>query len=259
MSRPGTALVSLMRRRPSCAMRETHPTARGVDEVLRRAAAYLSQANLPEVIFPLVREMAAVGARIRMPVAVACRVLRISRQGYYQWLTEPVRQPDFDDAHAISALRDIHEYDPTLGYRFLTDELATRASPPRRTGSGDCARPPTSSRCITAVGPRRVSRAHRSTRKATSRTGCALKFRAASSVRLDQTGGRVSGLRREASVDGRNTHRAGETRRAYSRARPEPSSGSRIHNRTIMGDLRAKRSKDSAHVPGKTQTDRAWG
>lgn len=67
--------------------------------------------------------MAATGARIRVPVAVACRVLGFSTQGYYRWLAEPVSQRDWDDAHAINALVEIHEDDPTLGYRFLTDEL----------------------------------------------------------------------------------------------------------------------------------------
>ena len=67
--------------------------------------------------------MAAAGAPIRVPVAVACRVLGLSRQGYYQWLADPVCQRDWDDAHAIDALLDIHADDPTLGYRFLTDEL----------------------------------------------------------------------------------------------------------------------------------------
>lgn len=68
--------------------------------------------------------MAAAGAPVRVPVAVACGVLGLSRQGYYQWCKDPVSQRDWDDAHAITALRDIHEDDPTLGYRFLTDELA---------------------------------------------------------------------------------------------------------------------------------------
>ncbi len=67
--------------------------------------------------------MAATGAPVRVPVAVACRVLGFSSQGYYQWLAEPVSQRDWDDAHAINVLRDIHEDDPTLGYRFLADEL----------------------------------------------------------------------------------------------------------------------------------------
>ena len=68
--------------------------------------------------------MAAAGAPIRVPVAVACRVLGLSTQGYYKWLKEPVCQRDWDDAHTIDSLYEIHEDDPTLGYRFLTDELA---------------------------------------------------------------------------------------------------------------------------------------
>jgi putative transposase len=68
--------------------------------------------------------MAEVGARIRVSVAVACRVLGRSTQGYYKWLKEPVCQRDVDDAHTINVLHRIHTEDPTLGYRFLTDELA---------------------------------------------------------------------------------------------------------------------------------------
>ena len=68
--------------------------------------------------------MAATGARIRVPVAVACRVLGLTTAGYYKWLKEPVSQRDWDDAHLIDVLYDLHEDDATLGYRFLTDELA---------------------------------------------------------------------------------------------------------------------------------------
>lgn len=68
--------------------------------------------------------MAATGARIRVPVAVACRVLGLSTQGYYKWLKAPISQRDWDDAHMIDLLRELHTDDPTLGYRFLTDELA---------------------------------------------------------------------------------------------------------------------------------------
>ncbi|WIG15942.1 hypothetical protein [Kocuria rosea] len=45
------------------------------NEVLRRAAAYLSQANLPEKV-PAGREWAG---RDGTPVAVTCRVLKFSR------------------------------------------------------------------------------------------------------------------------------------------------------------------------------------
>ena len=68
--------------------------------------------------------MAAAGTPIRVPVAVACRVLALSRQGYYQWLKDPVSQRDFDDAHVIDAVLGIHADDPTLGYRLIGDELA---------------------------------------------------------------------------------------------------------------------------------------
>lgn len=67
--------------------------------------------------------MAAAGAHIRVPVAVACRVLGLSTQGYYKWLKDPVCQRDWDDAHLIDVLYDLHADDATLGYRFLTDEL----------------------------------------------------------------------------------------------------------------------------------------
>ena len=74
---------------------------------------------------PRVQEMAAVGAPVRVPVAVALRVLNLSRQGYYQWETSPVSRRDWDDAHLIDVLYDLHADDVTLGYRFLTDELET--------------------------------------------------------------------------------------------------------------------------------------
>ena len=67
--------------------------------------------------------MAATGARVRVPVAVACRMLGLSTQGYYKWLKEPASRRDWDDAHLINAVVDIHEDDATLGYRFITDEL----------------------------------------------------------------------------------------------------------------------------------------
>jgi len=41
-------------------------------------------------MFPLVRELAARDAPIRVPVAVTCRVLKLVRQQYYRWLNNPV-------------------------------------------------------------------------------------------------------------------------------------------------------------------------
>ena len=42
-----------------------------------------------EVPPPLVRDLTATTARIRVPVAVTCRVLRFSKQAFYRWLPKP--------------------------------------------------------------------------------------------------------------------------------------------------------------------------
>ncbi|MEU2339853.1 IS3 family transposase [Streptomyces sp. NPDC013172] len=88
------------------------------NEVLRRAAAYLSQAHLPKRIYPLVKELAADG----MPVAVTCRVLKLARQPYYRWLDKPVTAAVLEQAYRANALFDAHRDDPEFGYRFLADE-----------------------------------------------------------------------------------------------------------------------------------------
>ncbi|WP_176451754.1 IS3 family transposase [Enemella dayhoffiae] len=94
-------------------------------EVLRRAAAYLSQANLPgKRLYPLVRELAATDAPIRVPVTVTCRVLKLCRQDYYRWLAAPVTDAELVEAYRADALFDAHADDPEFGYRFLADEAA---------------------------------------------------------------------------------------------------------------------------------------
>ncbi|WP_136090270.1 IS3 family transposase [Auritidibacter ignavus] len=87
-------------------------------EVLRRAAAYLSQANLPKRLYPLVTELAADG----VPVAVTCRVLKLARQPYYRWLAAPITDAELVAAYRANALFDAHRDDPEFGYRFLLDE-----------------------------------------------------------------------------------------------------------------------------------------
>ena len=83
--------------RPSCARRKRRiRLLEQENEVLRRAAAYLSQANLPgKGSYPLVSELAADG----IPVTVTCRVLKLARQPYYRWLADPVT-----DAELVEAL-----------------------------------------------------------------------------------------------------------------------------------------------------------
>jgi transposase InsO family protein len=75
------------------------------------------------MMYPLVRELAATGARIRVPVAVTCRVLGFSRQAYYKWLTEPVSRRELEDAYLTNLAVDVHRDDPEFGYRFIADEL----------------------------------------------------------------------------------------------------------------------------------------
>ncbi|MFI5808170.1 IS3 family transposase [Streptomyces sp. NPDC051561] len=95
------------------------------NEVLRRAAAYLSQANLPgKRIYPLVKELATGG----VPVTVTCRVLKLARQPYYRWLERPVTEAEFEEAVRANALFDAHREDPEFGYRFLADEARDAGS-----------------------------------------------------------------------------------------------------------------------------------
>ncbi|MBC7290131.1 MAG: IS3 family transposase [Actinotalea sp.] len=89
-------------------------------EVLRRAAAYLSQAHLPKMIYPLVTELADDG----IPVTVTCRVLKLARQPYYRWLAAPVGARELEEAYLANALFDAHRDDPEFGYRLLADEAA---------------------------------------------------------------------------------------------------------------------------------------
>jgi putative transposase len=70
-----------------------------------------------------VRELAGVGARIRVPVAVACRVLKLHRQHYYAWLAEPVTRAELVEAYLANAIFDAHRDDPEFGYRLLFDEV----------------------------------------------------------------------------------------------------------------------------------------
>jgi transposase InsO family protein len=69
--------------------------------------------------YPLVTDLADEG----IPVAVTCRVLKFSTQGYYKWKAKPVCDRDLSDAYLINAAVDAHHDDPTFGYRFIADEL----------------------------------------------------------------------------------------------------------------------------------------
>ncbi|MFF0398627.1 IS3 family transposase [Streptomyces sp. NPDC005248] len=94
------------------------------NEVLRRAAAYLSQESSGKRIYPLVKELAGDG----VPVTVTCRVLKLARQPYYRWLDRPVTDAEFEQAARANALFDAHREDPEFGYRFLADEARSVGS-----------------------------------------------------------------------------------------------------------------------------------
>jgi hypothetical protein len=74
------------------------------------------------MMYPLVRELAAEDAPIRVPVTVTCRVLKLARQPYYRWLAAPVTAAELEEAYRANALFDAHRDDPEFGYRFLLDE-----------------------------------------------------------------------------------------------------------------------------------------
>jgi putative transposase len=56
------------------------------------------------MIFRLVRELSHDG----IDVAVACRMLKVSRSGFYEWSGRLASARDWDDAHLLDEIRDVH-------------------------------------------------------------------------------------------------------------------------------------------------------
>jgi putative transposase len=81
------------------------------------------------MMYPLVRDLAAAGAPVRVPVAVTCRVLNLARQPYYRWLANPIMSSELEEAYRANALFDAHRDDPEFGYRFLVDEARDAGEP----------------------------------------------------------------------------------------------------------------------------------
>ena len=79
----------------------------------------------PNIVFPLGRELAAASAPIRVLVAVTCRVLELSTQGYYKRLKVPVSRPRRrpEQGKAVGHLRAPHR-EGALGVR--ADASASR-------------------------------------------------------------------------------------------------------------------------------------
>ena len=95
-------------------------------EVLPRASGVsLPDESAGKRLYPLVSELAVDG----IPIAVACRVLKLARQPYYRWLADPVTDAEWVQARRASALFDAHRDDPEFGYRFLLDEARDAGAP----------------------------------------------------------------------------------------------------------------------------------
>jgi putative transposase len=58
----------------------------------------------PKIAFRLVKELAADG----IDVAVACRVLRVSRSGFYEWRGRPASARQVADAALITTITEVH-------------------------------------------------------------------------------------------------------------------------------------------------------
>ena len=71
------------------------------------------------------KELAADG----IPVAVTCRVLKLSRQPYYRWLADPITASETVAAYRANALFDAHRDDPEFGHRLLADEARAAGQP----------------------------------------------------------------------------------------------------------------------------------
>lgn len=77
-------------------------------------------------MYPLVAEITSAESPVKVSVKVASRVLGFSKQAYYKWCSCPVSDREAYDATLLVAIREIHEAQPELGYRFITDELHDR-------------------------------------------------------------------------------------------------------------------------------------
>lgn len=60
---------------------------------------------------------------VRVPVAVAGRVLGFSKQAYYKWVKNPVSALEAEDRELTQKLFELHVEDPEFGYRLLADEM----------------------------------------------------------------------------------------------------------------------------------------
>jgi transposase-like protein len=78
----------------------------------------------PKVIYPLVRELAEVGAPIRVPASVTRRLLKTAKRSHSRLLKNPVSDRERDEAQLTNAAVDSADEGPTFGNRLVADDLA---------------------------------------------------------------------------------------------------------------------------------------
>lgn len=71
------------------------------------------------MMYPLVQELADDG----FDVAVTCRVLGFTKQGFYAWKKRGVSNRDWENANLVQLIRQIHVEDPELGAERVWEEL----------------------------------------------------------------------------------------------------------------------------------------
>nr|WP_243738323.1 hypothetical protein [Cellulomonas shaoxiangyii] len=93
------------------------------NEILKRASANFARENvLPRMTFRLVGELAADG----ISVAVACRVLNVSRSCYYGWSTRPPSARSLADTELTATILAVHQ---------MSRSTRCRGAPTGRRGS----------------------------------------------------------------------------------------------------------------------------
>ncbi len=74
------------------------------NDILQRAAYLALGKRHPGAVYALIRELAAA----RVPVATACRLLRVSTSGYYDWLKRPESAREVRNRQLTEMIRQIH-------------------------------------------------------------------------------------------------------------------------------------------------------
>lgn len=97
-------LTSAEKKKELAGLRRRNKQLEMENDILKRAATYFAGERTPKVIYSLVRQLAADG----IPVAVTCRVLKVSKSGYYGWLGRPESPRQLRDNELLKMIRVIH-------------------------------------------------------------------------------------------------------------------------------------------------------